>query len=58
LKVKALKEIAWTENGGGVRPGGEGKHARKEYGKYKICDERFYFYWVPGLVELILPDWF
>jgi len=58
LKVKALKEIAWTENGRGVRPGGEGKHARKEYGKHKICDERFYFYWVPGLVELILPDRF
>jgi NAD(P)-dependent dehydrogenase (short-subunit alcohol dehydrogenase family) len=35
-----------------------GKHARKKYGKYKICDERFYSYWVPGLIELIFPDWF
>jgi NAD(P)-dependent dehydrogenase (short-subunit alcohol dehydrogenase family) len=35
-----------------------GNHARKKYGKYKICDEQFYSYWVPGLVELIFPDWF
>src|SRR5207249_8235600 len=35
-----------------------GSYARKKYGKYKICDERFYSYWVPGLVELIFPDWF
>jgi hypothetical protein len=35
-----------------------GNYARKKYGKYKICDERFYSYWVPGLVELIFPDWF
>ncbi len=35
-----------------------GNHARKKYGKYKICDDRFYSYWVPGLVELIFPDWF
>src|SRR3984893_12617422 len=35
-----------------------GNHARKKYGKYKICDERFYSYWIPGLVELIFPDWF
>jgi NAD(P)-dependent dehydrogenase (short-subunit alcohol dehydrogenase family) len=35
-----------------------GKYARKKYGKYKICDEQFYSYWVPGLVELIFPDWF
>jgi hypothetical protein len=35
-----------------------GKHDRKKHGKYKICDERFYSYWVPGLVELILQDWF
>src|ERR1700687_3174143 len=35
-----------------------GNHARKKYGKYKICDERFYSYWVPGLVELIFPDGF
>jgi NAD(P)-dependent dehydrogenase (short-subunit alcohol dehydrogenase family) len=35
-----------------------GNYARKKYGKYKICDEQFYSYWVPGLVELIFPDWF
>jgi NAD(P)-dependent dehydrogenase (short-subunit alcohol dehydrogenase family) len=35
-----------------------GNYARKKYGKYKICDEGFYSYWVPGLVELIFPDWF
>jgi NAD(P)-dependent dehydrogenase (short-subunit alcohol dehydrogenase family) len=35
-----------------------GNYARKKYGKYKICDEKFYSYWVPGLVELIFPDWF
>jgi NAD(P)-dependent dehydrogenase (short-subunit alcohol dehydrogenase family) len=35
-----------------------GDHARKKYGKYKICDAQFYSYWVPGLIELIFPDWF
>ncbi len=25
-----------------------GDYARKTYGKYKICDERFYSYWTPG----------
>ncbi len=35
-----------------------GNYARKKYGKYKICDDHFYSYWVPGLVELIFPDWF
>ncbi|MBZ5647461.1 MAG: SDR family NAD(P)-dependent oxidoreductase [Acidobacteriia bacterium] len=35
-----------------------GNYATKKYGKYKICDERFYSYWVPGLVELMFPDWF
>ena len=35
-----------------------GNYARKKFGKYKICDDRFYSYWVPGLVELIFPDWF
>jgi NAD(P)-dependent dehydrogenase (short-subunit alcohol dehydrogenase family) len=35
-----------------------GNYARKKYGKYKICDDQFYSYWVPGLVELIFPDWF
>ena len=41
----------------GTRPDWGG-YARKKYGKYKICDEKFYSYWVPGLVELIFPDWF
>src|ERR1700736_2978027 len=41
----------------GTRPH-SGNYARKKYGKYKVCDERFYSYWVPGLVELIFPDWF
>jgi NAD(P)-dependent dehydrogenase (short-subunit alcohol dehydrogenase family) len=41
----------------GTRPDW-GKYARKKYGKYKICDEHFYSYWVPGLVELMFPDWF
>jgi len=31
-----------------------GNYARKKYGKYKICDEQFYSYWVPGLVP---PIW-
>jgi NAD(P)-dependent dehydrogenase (short-subunit alcohol dehydrogenase family) len=35
-----------------------GNHAKKKYGEYKICDDQFYSYWVPGLVELIFPDWF
>jgi NAD(P)-dependent dehydrogenase (short-subunit alcohol dehydrogenase family) len=41
----------------GTRPDW-GKYARKRYGKYKICDDQFYSYWVPGLVELIFPNWF
>jgi NAD(P)-dependent dehydrogenase (short-subunit alcohol dehydrogenase family) len=41
----------------GTRPDW-GKYATKKYGKYKTCDDRFYSYWVPGLVELIFPDWF
>jgi NAD(P)-dependent dehydrogenase (short-subunit alcohol dehydrogenase family) len=41
----------------GTRPDW-GAHARKKYGKYKICDEEFYSYWAPGLIELIFPDWF
>ena len=41
----------------GTRPDW-GRYAMKTYGKYKICDELFYSYWVPGLVELIFPDWF
>jgi NAD(P)-dependent dehydrogenase (short-subunit alcohol dehydrogenase family) len=35
-----------------------GNYARKKYGKYKICDDTFYSYWTPGLIELIFPDWF
>jgi NAD(P)-dependent dehydrogenase (short-subunit alcohol dehydrogenase family) len=35
-----------------------GNHARKKYGKYKVCDEKFYSYWTPGLIELVFPDWF
>lgn len=35
-----------------------GNHARKKYGKFKSCDEQFYSYWVPGLVEQIFPDWY
>src|ERR1700688_5257426 len=35
-----------------------GNYARKKYGRYKICDDKFYSYWVPGLIELIFPDWF
>jgi NAD(P)-dependent dehydrogenase (short-subunit alcohol dehydrogenase family) len=41
----------------GTRPDW-GRYARTKYGKYKICDDQFYSYWVPGLVELIFPDWF
>jgi len=35
-----------------------GNYARKKYGRYKICDDKFYSYWAPGLIELIFPDWF
>src|SRR5271166_3219874 len=35
-----------------------GNYARQKYGKYKICDDKFYSYWVPGLIELVFPDWF
>ena len=35
-----------------------GNYARRQYGKYKICDENFYTYWTPGLIDLIFPDWF
>jgi NAD(P)-dependent dehydrogenase (short-subunit alcohol dehydrogenase family) len=41
----------------GTRPDW-GRYARKKYGKYKICDDLFYSYWVPGLIELVFPDWF
>ncbi len=35
-----------------------GDYARRKYGRYKICDDKFYSYWVPGLIKLIFPDWF
>ena len=35
-----------------------GKYATRKYGKYKICDERFYSYWSPRLIDLIFPDWY
>jgi len=35
-----------------------GNYARKKYGCYKICDDKFYSYWVSGLIELAFPDWF
>jgi len=35
-----------------------GDYARKRYGKYKICDDKFYSYWTPGLIDLVFPDWF
>jgi NAD(P)-dependent dehydrogenase (short-subunit alcohol dehydrogenase family) len=35
-----------------------GNYARKRYGKYKICDDTFYSYWTPGLIDLVFPDWF
>ncbi|HET7209196.1 MAG TPA: SDR family oxidoreductase [Terriglobales bacterium] len=35
-----------------------GNYARERYGDFKSCDEQFYSYWSPGLVELIFPDWF
>ena len=35
-----------------------GDYARRKYGRYKICDDKFCSYWVPGLIELIFPDWF
>ena len=41
----------------GTRPDW-GRFARKKYGKYKICDEGFYSYCVPGPIELAFPDWF
>jgi NAD(P)-dependent dehydrogenase (short-subunit alcohol dehydrogenase family) len=35
-----------------------GRHAAKKYGKFKICDDRFYSYWTPGLIDAVFPDWF
>lgn len=50
------REYGFTDRDG-TRPDW-GRYATKRYGKYKICDQQFYSYWVPGLVELIFPDWF
>lgn len=41
----------------GTRPDW-GKYVLKEYGRFKTCDEKFYSYWTPGLIEKIFPDWF
>jgi NAD(P)-dependent dehydrogenase (short-subunit alcohol dehydrogenase family) len=41
----------------GTRPDW-GKFAVRKYGKYKICDAKFYSYWTPGLIDLVFPDWF
>lgn len=35
-----------------------GNHARKKYGRYKVCDEGFYSYWTPGLIDWMFPNWF
>jgi len=35
-----------------------GDYARKKYGNYKICDNVFHSYQVPGLIELMFPAWF
>jgi NAD(P)-dependent dehydrogenase (short-subunit alcohol dehydrogenase family) len=40
----------------GTRPDW-GAYATKTYGKFKICDEKFYAYWNNGLIEKIFPDW-
>ena len=50
-KVRSFEECVWAGTAVGEPP-------REKYGKYKICDERIHSYWVPGLVELIFPDWF
>jgi NAD(P)-dependent dehydrogenase (short-subunit alcohol dehydrogenase family) len=41
----------------GARPDW-GRYAAKKYGKFKICDDRFYSYWTPGLIDAVFPDWF
>jgi len=53
---RLAREYKFTDLNG-TRPDW-GRYATKKYGKFKVCDERFYSYWVPGLVELIFPDWF
>ncbi len=39
----------------GTRPDW-GRYARKKYGKYKMCDERFYSYRVPGPNRPTIPS--
>jgi hypothetical protein len=41
----------------GTRPNW-GAYATKTYGKFKICDEKFYAYWNNGLIDKIFPNWF
>jgi NAD(P)-dependent dehydrogenase (short-subunit alcohol dehydrogenase family) len=41
----------------GTRPDW-GAYAAKTYGKFKICDEKFYSYWNNGIIEKLFPDWF
>jgi len=50
------REYGFTDRDG-TRPDW-GSYARKRYGKYKICDDKFYSYWTPGLIDLIFLDWF
>ena len=50
------REYGFTDTDG-TRPHW-GNYAHKKYGKYKICDDKFYSYWVPGLIDLVFPDWF
>ncbi len=50
------KEYKFTDLDG-TRPDWGG-YARKRYGKYKVCDEKFYSYWTPGLVEMIFRTGF
>jgi len=40
----------------GARPDW-GRYASKKYGKFKICDDRFYSYWTPGFIDVLFPDW-
>ena len=51
-------EAAYQGRVSAVSYPGEDSEDKKKYGKCKICDERFYSYWVPALVDLIFPYWF
>ena len=50
------REYGFTDIDGG-RPDWV-RYAMKKYGKYKICDEKFYGYWEDGLIDRLFPDWF